>query len=355
MKINYLRNIFIITYLIFNVAAVCSAEEWVSPIDKKYSAKYPHLSEYYTRAKNIMDNYRGNGNELLEAKSLLEKVINEDKDFAPAYKEYSRVVERAGYINGRQYQEGILDLAISIADKSIELEPNYAEAYVFLAFLYTQKKSYTNAEESLKKAESIGTKSPWFNFNWGRLLWYQDKLDDAVSRYKKVVDSNTENKLAYSQSIKGIADVYLEQEKIEDALSWYKRSVDYEPENAWTWGNYGAVLLYRAGDYDEAIKVYKKALEKMEYGLAKTQYADALYAKWASIMMESGDEAEAELYRLKAIEINPDSESAVNNLRKHEATVDVARYIEQRRLDVAMEKYKQKGYKINPDHFKVKW
>ena len=152
--------------------------------DSTYAAKNQKLFADFSRARNILDSWRGQGEKLSEADALLRSVIQQDSNFAPAYREYGRLYVMTGYINYDNFKEGSLSPAEASILKSIEIEPNYADSYVLLGHLYTNMKRYNDAQNALVKAEKIGTNSPWLQVNWGALLIEQEQYEEALKRYR---------------------------------------------------------------------------------------------------------------------------------------------------------------------------
>ena len=200
---KYLLTVF---FIVFSLTV--HAEEWVSPIDNKYSEKNPELFSNYSQARAILDSWRGQRKKLREADTLLKNVIQNDGNFAPAYREFGRLYIMGGYINNDNFEKDSFNPAEVSILKSIEIEPNYAESYVLLGHLYTNMKRYTDAENALVKAEKIGTNIPWLHLNWADLLIKQKKYEEALKRYQGVLKTGTSNRKAYSSALSGVTTVY---------------------------------------------------------------------------------------------------------------------------------------------------
>lgn len=313
---KYLLAVF---FIVFSLTV--HADEWISPIDNKYSAKNPELFSKYSRARAILDSWRGQGEKLREADTLLKNVIQTDGNFAPAFREYGRLYIMAGYINYDNFEKGSLNPAEVSILKSIEIEPNYADSYVLLGHLYTNMKRYSDAENALVKAEKIGTNIPWLHLNWADLLIKQKKYEEALKRYQSVLKTGTSNRKAYSSALSGVTTVYRYMGQYGKANDGFKKEIAYEPENAWNWGNYSSFLLFSYNDVDGAIANGQKATSIMDYGMGRFTLACALYTKWALLLQEANKTKEAQQYFDKAWSLYPYPERIIEKTSRYKYTL----------------------------------
>ena len=259
-----------------------SSQEWISPTDTKYQKSHPELFQAFTEARSELDTWRGEQSKLRNAHSILNKILEENDKFAPAYREYGRLLIRAGMINSQSYSSGRLSSAESSIKYALELDPDYADAYVLLSYLYIVQGNVSQARDALNKAEKIGTNSPWFNINRARLY---DKIGNeklAAKHYELVLQSDTTNKRAIHGAASGLATIYANSGMKEKTIEMHEKIIALEPESAWAWGNYATEILYRFGLIDEAIAKGEKALSLMNYGLARRNLAVAYCTKWAN-------------------------------------------------------------------------
>ena len=310
--------------------------DWVSPIDIKYKKKNPQLFSKYEKAKKLIDAWSGQQNILLDADEILKGIIQIDPDFAPAYREYGRLYIMSGYIKTvghvSSFEKGTLDPSEKSILHSINIEPDYADSYVLLGHLYTKKKLYSEAEEALKKAEDIGTKTPWLDLNWAELLNIQGNSEKALLRYKKVIEEKSSNKKAHARALSGVTKYYYFKSDFEKAKQSHIKHLEFEPENAWNWGNYSSFLLFWYGDVDGAVESGEKALDLMNYGMGRFTLACALYTKWA-MLLEKGD-GDANKYFERAYKLYPDLEKVISKVSKHSYTKIAAKqlYVYKRNL-----------------------
>ena len=314
-----MKKIFLISFiLLFSLTAY--SEDWVSPIDKKYSAKDPEAFSNFSKARDLLNSWRGQREKLKEADVLLRRILGKDETFAPAYRELGRLYIMAGYINYDNVKKGSLNPAEKSILKSIEIEPDYADSYVLLGHLYTIMKRYKNAESALVKAESIGTNIPWLHLNWADLLIEQQKYQEAMKRYQYIVETGSSNKKAYTSALSGVTTIYSYMGQYDKANEGHKKEIEYEPENAWKLGNYASFLLFDYDNVDGAIENGRKAISIMNYGMGRFTLACALYTKWAQLLNDPDRKDEASQYFGDAWSLYPYPEEVIEKTSKYKYT-----------------------------------
>ncbi len=309
----------LLTALLFT--SISNAATWVSPIDKKYINESPDLFEVYVEARNLLDSHRGKRSTLISAKEKLDLILSEDGKFAPAYREYARLYMKAGHISYGNFEAGALGSAEAAILESIRIEPEYADAFVLLGHLYTKNKSYEKAENSLKKAGIIGTKLPWFHLNYADLLKRTNRFDQALPHYMAVVDSETDNKNAYSSALLGTALYYRGKNNLPEAEKWFLKSAEYD-KSAWNWGEYSYFMTFWVGDFDKAVEGGEKALSIMSYGIGRSNLAYAYYGKWYEL--RKSDPEQAETFYAKASSLLSDTDKVISKLMRYKPTRNIA-------------------------------
>ena len=93
-------------------------------------------------------------------------------------------------------------IAIKELNKSIELNPNNAEGYVYLAFAQMELGNFTEAEKNLRKAKQLDPLSSIMNTGWLNYYRYTRDPDNYISyrnslRPANIPDTTTGPKLVY--------------------------------------------------------------------------------------------------------------------------------------------------------------
>lgn len=229
----------------------------------------------------LLDSWRGDSSVLNTARVKLDSILRSNPNVAAAHREYARYHIMSGYISGNRVAPASLAAAERSLNESLRLNPRYAEAYVLAGHLYFLQNRLPDAMDALAKAKAIGTSDPWLPLNTADVLIAQGKLDEAALNYQSVIASGTKNSKAMLAAFSGLIRCYENTGQLQKADEAYKRKIAYEPQSAWSYGNYAAFLLCTKDDAEAAIAQFRKALDRMNYGMARSGLAAALYRKGA--------------------------------------------------------------------------
>ncbi|HKP68987.1 MAG TPA: tetratricopeptide repeat protein [Pyrinomonadaceae bacterium] len=143
--------------------------------------------------------------------------------------------------------EGEINKAIDALDQAAKLNPDLAEAWFKLGIAYglAEKRDETVATEGVPSDE---TKKSRPNS--------EKAFEKAVTAYKKLVDANAEDDVAYYN----MGRAYNKLGKDEDAERAFKQAVKIKPEDSEYQTELGAILI-KLAQYQEAIAPLKKAVE----------------------------------------------------------------------------------------------
>lgn len=312
------KYLFILLIAMF--LATIFANDWVSPIDKKYLDKNQELFSKFDEAREILNSWGGQREKLLKSDSLLREILEKDTEYAPAHREYGRLYIMAGFVNYDNFKEGSLNPSEASILKSLEIEPDYADSYVLLGHLYTKMKRYKEAAIALRKAEEIGTEIPWLQLNWADLFKKQNKYSKAMQHYKNVVKNGTNNRKAYASALSGVTTMHRYMNEYDNANEGYKEQLKYSSDDAWTWGNYSSFLLFTYKDVDGAIEKGSKAIQIMNYGMGRFTLGCALYTKWAMLKDNPATALQAQQYFEQAWSIYPYPEKIIKETKRYSYT-----------------------------------
>ena len=143
--------------------------------------------------------------------------------------------------------QGDIDKAIDALDQAVKLNPDLAEAWFKLgvAFGLAEKRDETIATEGVPSNNTSKTKPN-----------SEKAFEKAVTAYKKVVDANPEDDVAYFN----LGRAYNKLNKDEDGARAFKQAVRIKPDDTEYQTELGAILI-KLAEYQEAIGPLKKALE----------------------------------------------------------------------------------------------
>jgi len=273
------RAILICALAILSISTNCFADEEQNGGRVAINAPYKtDLNE----AVALLDSWRGDSSVLEAARVRLDRILASYPNVAAAHREYARYYIMSGYISGNTGTPASLVAAEKSLDEAFRIAPNYAEAYVLAGHLYLLQNRIMDAKKALAKARSIGTSDPWLSINTAEVLLAEGRLDEAANNYSSVITSGTANSKAMTSAFSGLIKYYKRTGQIQKAEETYNKQIAYEPQSAWPYGNYGAFLLCISDDADAAIIQFRKALDRMNYGMARSGLAAALYRKWVA-------------------------------------------------------------------------
>lgn len=193
---NYFKVIcMLLTATVLNLSALT-----VTPYSKtelKYKEKNEELFKLYREAFDILNIVKSSGDTLNRAYEKLNKILEQDPEYAPAYREMTRLL-----IGASQPEKAFYTML-----RAIELEPAYENAYVLLGFQYMVEDELDKAKESLQRAKKLGSKLPWLDLNWAMIYEKEENYKEAKKRYYKVFNSKTTNLYAYHYAFQGVVEL----------------------------------------------------------------------------------------------------------------------------------------------------
>jgi tetratricopeptide (TPR) repeat protein len=247
-------------------------------------------------------------------------------------------------------EEAVIKYKAAIAKK-----PDYGDAFYEAGRCYNELEDYKNAVTYLTKAKNYNAESAKVYFELAYANANDDKNDEAITNYKKVLELDS----LYLDAAKNLGDIYYNDKDYEHATEYYKKYIDgkedveniyyyrigwsyndigkyeeaanylekYEPEKdedkAKKWAELG-YAHYKNDEYEIAILDYSTALDsKPDYGTAMRGIADCYYDK--------EDYDNALKYYLQAVETDEEnSESCYyhigwiyNDKENYEDAIDV--------------------------------
>ena len=156
------------------------------------------------------------------------------------------------------------------------------DVYLRLGIIYTRAKRWSDAEQSLGKAEQLSTKpedKAYVSFLRGDLYQRQKMFDQADSEFRKVLSvtpptdpqaAATLNYLGYMNADRGV--------KLDESLNYIKQALTFEPNNGAYLDSLGWTY-YKLGKYDLAEENLNKAAVHMGSDPTVQEHLGDLYQK----------------------------------------------------------------------------
>lgn len=137
---------------------------------------------------------------------------------------------------------------------------NHAEALNKLGVVYLQQGNNRRAEILYRKLMSITQKEPTYYCNYGRCLYNQGRLQDALEAYENAIKLDCTKPTRFVSA----GQIYYEKKDHQKALAYFIKALDLDPQNV-EYLTVIAELAELTGDTDRLHKSLKKIIELTPY------------------------------------------------------------------------------------------
>ena len=210
---------------------------------------------FYWRGLDFFSDFTEEAND--RALEYLEKAIELDSQFAEAYVLLGRV--RLRYPNAQA-----LRAAIELAQKAIDIDRSLPDAYRLLANTYLHMSKIEEAMIAAEKAVALNPNDADSFFILGRVLADSGKLDEAIKQYDKAIRLNPRYPYYY---LEWLYRAYLSAGQYEKAITVAKKALSLNPGWAYAnammaWGYFNAWMTQQSDDAsypEKALKAFHEA------------------------------------------------------------------------------------------------
>ncbi len=280
---------------------------------KKEVEKNPKSDEGYYLL-GYVNGELGNYDNMIEAynksvaiSSQFAKNINDSKKYfwAQMFNQGVGYFQKGVNIKDKDSSTIYYDKSISSFAEAVKLEPDSADTYKNLAFVYMSEQKYDDAIKPLQKLIEKEKSADGYKY-LGEI--YYDKATKLKAKYESTKDAQDsvqamdyfnktialleDGRKLYpnnSEILLLLSNSYIGAQKIDVAIDVFKAGVEQDPSNKYYRYNYG-VLLLGAKDYQAAEEQFKKAID------IDPQYQNAIYNLAVTLVKWGADlnkEAEA--------------------------------------------------------------
>ena len=238
------------------------------------------------------------------SKGNLEAVANCYKNYIKLGFKDHRVLSNYGVV----LQElGKIKEAELIMRKSIEMKPNYANAYLNLSSILVDLGKQNEAELIIRKSIALNPNSYKAFLNLGNILATLGKYKEAELATRKSIVLDKNNFIAY----KNLANIYRIMGNLKQAKIAAKKIVELDPNYAL--GHYTLGIIYNhLGKEEEAKKCFESALDKSPNDIIFFSYSKLIFS---TIMMSTSQiEDERRKYQAAIKEINENKNMHINKI-----------------------------------------
>lgn len=222
------------------------------------------------------------------------------------------------YTNAISEFQEVIDSGASDQDKAVAL--------TYIGIIHDDRQEYDKAIEYYKRALNYDKNNPLIYRNLALAYRHANNPEAAIEAIRKGIgidDKNIDNFLL-------LGNIFYEQGKYDDAVSQYKKALDSNPDNAAALHNLAQSYLI-TGDEVLGIEYLKKAASADKIG----KIAQMSYSKLGVIYTSRQDYEFAEKYLKMAVSINPNDPVDRYNLG--------IVYFKQNKPDKAIEEFEKAG------------
>ncbi len=220
----------------------------------------PKLITLYTPDSNAYDSYmrgihaferRGDGDNLEQAIALFEESIGLDEYYGPAYLSLATAYALLPYYRDAPVDETSTQ-AIQTVEKGVAVDSNIADAAgAVYGSVFHKQKMWSESEAAYQRAVSAQVVDSTA-FNWySRLLASVGRLDDSLAQALAAVSIDPDNAVNNSR----VAIVYTWLGNSDEAFRYFRRAVSLGASGITTHDLPYALLLLRAGRFEEATEI----------------------------------------------------------------------------------------------------
>ncbi|XZN89731.1 MAG: tetratricopeptide repeat protein [Microcoleus sp.] len=195
----------------------------------------------------LAEKYYSQGN-LAEAIATCRLALELQPDWAPAYVTMGNVHQANGQ----------LDEAMRLYSEAIALNPDFAEAYANLGSMLYKQGLFVEAIVNYEKAIVLKPNLAPAYWNLALTLKQQGQFDAALSYEQKALELNPD--LAEVDFNLDLGDKLAGEGKLDEAVAAWQRAIDLKPDLPEAYCQIGIVLRYQ-GKLKQAIPYLEKALE----------------------------------------------------------------------------------------------
>ena len=135
-------------------------------------------------------------------------------------------------------QQGRISESLVVCQKSVQLDPQDAEAYYNLGVIFRELGKLEEAETSYKKAIALKPDYAEAHSNLGVIFKKLEKLNEAEACYRKAIELKPEYALAYNN----LGSILRDQGRLDEACSAYIQAINLNPNFTDAYANLGNAI-----------------------------------------------------------------------------------------------------------------
>jgi tetratricopeptide (TPR) repeat protein len=222
----------------------------------------------------------GRDSDLNEARLVLERLINLNPQFDPAYVELARVAMRSNFSPQGLHQ------AETLLDSALQIRPDSVNAKILQGYVYTHQHKYARAEALFTDAARSNPKNLWLWTNWGELYLIQGQLDPAADKFRQTLMRQMTHDgydRARQSAYRNLLEILERRQDYNGMEALYQQRVDEFGFGTCYTADYSRFMLNVRGNVEKAIELSTRALgQDCEDTESRAILGLANYVKWAA-------------------------------------------------------------------------
>lgn len=221
------------------------------------------------------------GQYTMDALYYLGRIADRGSEHEEAVQFYSRVIHGNNAVMSQRRAAGIIaeqgsaEEALAHLEKFARVNPGYAvEMMQAKAQLLASLERYPEALELYDQLVVYRPDSEGVQLSRAELLLRMGRLDDSIAQYKASLKRWPESAMTLNAYGYTLAD---RTDRFKEAARYIKKALAIEPDSAAIIDSWGWVL-YRLGDYDEALEALQKAYERLNDAEVAGHIIEVLWA-----------------------------------------------------------------------------
>jgi tetratricopeptide (TPR) repeat protein len=196
----------------------------------------------------------------------------------------------------------------TILQKAADLDPDNARVQAAFVLEHLRHQCIKCAFPHLQEAKRIDTRSPHVLEADARLHEASGDTETAIALYLRSIEAFATPREKWSRYVK--LSLMYSQNGDSRQRGWaLEKALEARPDGALSYGNVAGYALEQ-GDFNRAIPMYRKALDKMRYGMAVHGLSMALWERWGDAYLTRTPAATQKAYLDEAMAMQPDKVAA---------------------------------------------
>ncbi|MDQ8188043.1 tetratricopeptide repeat protein [Pelagicoccus sp. SDUM812002] len=206
-----------------------------------------------------------------EAIEYFQEAVDLDPTFAEAYAQLALATLEKIYYGGSPV-ENQTALAAPFVNRALELDPELSESYQALGYLEKYRYDHAASKAAFERAIQLNPNNAAAFVMYGNLSsWELNAPEEAISLFGKAMSLDPQNRAAEQQ----LGEALMNERRFAEAQAVFEALIVKDPGFAQTYTSLGNLLSWNLYRFDEAIKMYRQALDLDPRSIARFETAAA--------------------------------------------------------------------------------